>query len=236
MDEEELYQELRKRKLHNILIGLAILAACLVGGYFLVEWLLTSMGLQAPAASFQEGGQTTAQEADTFSYGHVSVWTGEEGGDDLGLPLYEITVEDYRMAGLSHVGRPSATQERLSADLFVVVNDDPGNTVLSAMREKQVREQTADTFTVLVRDNPKAWQTLSVFDPVTVTITVPDALVEDAFVDNLVVYAVYKEQSPDNPGGLATLPVSVSEENGICYASFLVLDEYETEYALCAGD
>ncbi len=174
-------------------------------------------------------------EPEEFAHGHVAVWTGEEEDKGPALPAYEVTVEDYRLAGLSKVGRPSATQEKLSTDLFVVINDDPGELVLAAMEKAGIEPKNADTMSILVRDHPDNWQTLSVFDPVTVTVTVPDALVEEAFVDNLVVYAVYNKQYPDAPGGLASLPVSVSEEDGICYASFLIREEYETEYALCAG-
>ena len=232
MDEEELYRELRIRRIRGVILTLCILAGVVIGGYFLVESMLASMGMQAAPEDF--GESKTAEDADdSFAYGHVTVWTGENTDDDVELPAYEVTVEDYRMEGLSHVGRPSATQEKLSTNLFVVVQDDPGDAVLQVMSREGVGAAQADTFTVLVRDNPKAWQTLTVFDPVTVTITVPDALVEAAFVDQLVVYAVYNKQYPDNPGGLAKLPVSVSEEDGICYASFLVRDEYETCYALC---
>lgn len=232
MDEEELYRELRIRRIRGVILTLCILAGVVIGGYFLVESMLASMGMQAAPENFGES-KVTEEAEDSFAYGHVAVWTGESADDDVELPAYEVTVEDYRMEGLSHVGRPSATQEKLSTNLFIVVQDDPGDAVLQVMSREGVSAAQADTFTVLVRDNPKAWQTLTVFDPVTVTITVPDALVESAFVDQLVVYAVYNKQYPDNPGGLATLPVSVSEEDGICYASFLVRDEYEAYYALC---
>ncbi|MCR4761979.1 MAG: hypothetical protein K5696_00465 [Lachnospiraceae bacterium] len=235
MDEEELLRELNKRKLRNVLVGLAVLAAVVIGGYFFIEWMLASMGLQPAPADFEAQAGAT-ETGDTFAQGHVAIWTGEETDDALQLPAYEVTVEDYRMEGLSRVGRPSATQEKLSTELFVVINDDPGDTVLGAMSARGILPKRASTCSILIRDNPTNWKTLSVFDPVTVTITVPDALQEDAFTDHLVAYAVYSKQYPDDPGGLATLPVSVSEEDGICYASFLIREEYETEYALCATD
>ncbi len=235
MYDDDLYEELKKRRIRGTLITLAVLAACTVAGYFLFEWLLTSMGLQAAPADFSEPPSLSDNGDDSWAHGYVKPWTGESTADPLSvLPDFEVTVEDYRMDGLSRVGRPSATQERLSTDLFVVVNDDPGNLVLEKMTEQELAPRTACTFSILVRDNPADWKTLSIFDPVTVTITVPDALVEDAFSEQVVVYAVYNKQYPDDPGGLVTLPVSVSEEEGICYASFLVREDYETEYALCS--
>ncbi len=232
MDEEELYQELKKRRIIRTVITLLVITGLLLGGRRLIEWTLTSMGLQ-PAPKIEETGEKEPEaETAEIPYGHVAVWTGESGGSAVDLPAHEVTVEDYRLAGLSHVGRPSATQEQLSVDLFVVINDDPGNLVLAAMNDEGIHPQKASTFSVLVRDTPTAKKPLALFAPVTVTLTVPDDLVEDAFVDNLAVYAVYNKQYPDNPGGLVKLPVSVSEEEGICYVSFLVREDYETEYAL----
>lgn len=236
MDEEEREREIRNRRIRRVIGGVLLLIVIAVVFRYFTERMLTSMGLQAAPDSFFEEGPTAAEpEPEEFAHGHVAVWNGEEEDKGPALPAYEVTVEDYRLAGLSKVGRPSATQEKLSTDLFVVINDDPGELVLAAMEKAGIEPKNADTMSILVRDHPDNWQTLSVFDPVTVTVTVPDALVEEAFVDNLVAYAVYNKQYPDAPGGLAPLPVSVSEEDGICYASFLIREEYETEYALCAG-
>ncbi len=232
MDEEELYQELKKRRIIRVVVTLLVITVLIIGGRSIIEWTLTSMGLQPAPKIEQTEEQEPEIETEEIPYGHVAVWTGESSGSAVDLPAYEVTVEDYRLAGLSHVGRPSATQEQLSADLFIVVNDDPGNLILETMNDAGIHPQKASTFSVLVRDNPTAKKPLALFAPVTVTITVPDDLVEDAFVDNLTVYTVYNKQYPDDPGGLVNLPVSASEEDGICYVSFLVREDYETEYAL----
>lgn len=230
MDEDYLYRELKARRIRSILTGLVVLAVILAVGYFLIERMLASIGLQPAPEGFED---TAAVSEGSPQYGYVASWTGE-GSETIEslLPDYEITVEDYRIAGLSRVGRPSAVQEQLSRDLFIVINDDPGEKVLSTMESAGIDTDGACTFSVLVRDNPGNWQTLSVFDPVTVTFSVPDALEEAAFTENITAYAVYNRQYPDSPGGLAALPVSVSEENGYCYVSILVREEYETEYAL----
>lgn len=235
MDEEEYYRELKKERLIRALVWAAIIALAAFLGYRMFEKTLTSMGLQAAPEEF---GEKEADEGDTgdepVPYGYVEAWNGEaKTGKPITLPEHEIEVEDYRINGLAHVGRPSATQEDLSTDLFIVINDDTGELLMPKLEEEGYSADDVYTMSIQVRDNPGSWETLTLFDPVTVTITVPDALAEAAFYEKITAYTVYNRQYPDKPGALAAIPVSVSEEDGICYASFLVRDEYESEYALC---
>ena len=235
MDEEEYYRELKKERLIRIFVWLFIIAMLGFLGYRLFEKTLTSMGLQAAPESFEKKAEDDGDAGDDpVPYGYVESWNGEaKTGKPITLPEYEIEVEDYRIKGLAHVGRPSATQEKLSTDLFIVINDDKGELLMPKLVEEGYSEGDVYAMSIQVRDNPEDWETLAVFDPVTVTITVPDALAEAAFYERISAYAVHNRQHPDSPGALAVLPVSVSEEDGICYASFLVRDEYEQEYALC---
>ncbi|MCR5177657.1 MAG: hypothetical protein K6C95_01595 [Lachnospiraceae bacterium] len=235
MDEEEYYRELKKERLIRIIVGVIVVAVLGFLGYRLFENTLTSMGLQAAPESFNDDpAENDENDEEVVPYGYVEAWNGEEKtGKPITLPEYEIEVEDYRIKGLAHVGRPSATQEKLSTDLFIVINDDTGERITPKLEEEGYSEDDIYPMSIQVRDNPGDWETLTVYEPVTVTITVPDELAEAAFYEKITAYAVYNRQHPDSPGALTALPVSVSEENGICYASFLVRDEYESEYALC---
>ena len=56
MDEEELYQELKKRRIIRTVITLLVITGLLLGGRRLIEWTLTSMGLQ-PAPKIEESGE-----------------------------------------------------------------------------------------------------------------------------------------------------------------------------------